>query len=100
VHQNYLRENYSPSCVKYEKIRCTDGLGALDFCRTEVPALIVIDIAMPEVDGLSACKLLKSEGVQAMADRIMDTLNKLNVKHTSSIFEQFTVSIGYILAFF
>lgn len=36
------------------------GKGALDFCRREHPDLIILDIMLPEADGLEICKSIRS----------------------------------------
>jgi DNA-binding response OmpR family regulator len=38
-----------------------DGLKALDFIKKEEPALILLDIMMPGMDGYEVCRILKSE---------------------------------------
>lgn len=35
------------------------GVAALDYCKSNLPDLILMDISMPSMDGLTACKLLK-----------------------------------------
>lgn len=39
----------------YEVITCTNGLEALQAAKNQSPDLIVLDIMMPEMDGLTAC---------------------------------------------
>ncbi len=36
---------------------------ALDACAVQPPAAILVDIAMPDVDGLALCRLLRDRGV-------------------------------------
>ncbi|GAA1380059.1 response regulator transcription factor [Catellatospora chokoriensis] len=38
-----------------------DGRAALDQCRTRNPDLVVLDVMMPEVDGLDVCHILRRE---------------------------------------
>jgi len=46
---------------KYNLKACTSGNKALEICNSENrPDLILLDIMMPEVDGLMVCKALKS----------------------------------------
>lgn len=47
-------------CNSYDVRISTSGIGALEFCKTQIPDLILMDIVMPDLDGLSACKMLKS----------------------------------------
>ena len=39
----------------------TDGYGALDRIRLERPAIVITDILIPALDGLSLCRLIKSD---------------------------------------
>ena len=43
----------------YEVITGSNGLEALEMARTEKPDLIVLDIMMPEMDGLTACAKIR-----------------------------------------
>ena len=36
-----------------------DGKGLLDYIRTTLPDLIILDLMIPEVDGLEVCRVLK-----------------------------------------
>lgn len=38
------------------------GDAAIEFCKKTLPDLILMDIEMPSMDGLTACKLLKRQG--------------------------------------
>lgn len=38
------------------------GDAAIEFCKTTLPDLILMDIEMPSMDGLTACKVLKQQG--------------------------------------
>jgi two-component system phosphate regulon response regulator PhoB len=42
-----------------------DGARALTIARDEHPALIVLDLMLPEVDGLEVCKILRRDAVTA-----------------------------------
>ena len=39
-----------------------DGRAAIDECRRRRPDLAVLDVMMPRVDGLDACRVLRAEG--------------------------------------
>ncbi len=45
----------------YEVIEAADGAQALKLARTQHPNLIVLDVMIPEVDGLEVCRILRSE---------------------------------------
>ena len=42
-----------------------DGTRALTIARDEHPALIVLDLMLPEVDGLEVCKILRRDAATA-----------------------------------
>ena len=48
---NLEREGYSVSSA-------TDGQTGLELARTQMPDLIILDIMLPELDGLSVCRIL------------------------------------------
>ncbi len=43
----------------YEVITGSDGLEAVDAARTQAPDLIVLDVMMPQMDGLTACSKIR-----------------------------------------
>ncbi len=45
----------------YEVLEAADGAAALKLARTKHPDLIVLDLMIPEVDGLEVCRILRSE---------------------------------------
>jgi CheY-like chemotaxis protein len=47
----------------YQVIRAENGQEAVELARKELPALIMSDIHMPIMDGLKACKAIKSDKV-------------------------------------
>ena len=50
-----------------------DGTRALTAARDERPALIVLDLMLPEVDGLEVCKILRRDPATAMIPILMLT---------------------------
>jgi two-component system response regulator MprA len=46
----------------YEADTVPDGAAALEAVRTARPDLLVLDLMMPSVDGLTVCRVLRSEG--------------------------------------
>jgi DNA-binding response OmpR family regulator len=45
----------------FDVISAADGAEALKKARASLPALIVLDLMMPEVDGLEVCKILRRD---------------------------------------
>jgi two-component system response regulator MprA len=45
----------------YEVVAVKDGAAALEASRQESPDVIVLDVMMPGVDGLTACRVLRAE---------------------------------------
>jgi len=54
VSYNLEKNGYKVSCV-------ATGEKALQFAKTEIPDLIVLDLMLPNVDGLDVCRLLKKD---------------------------------------
>lgn len=45
----------------YQVIRAADGLAALDLAREHKPDLVVLDVMLPGLDGLTVCRTLRRE---------------------------------------
>lgn len=45
----------------FEVIKAHDGLSALDRWQSEVPDLIILDLNLPKLDGLSVCRQIRSQ---------------------------------------
>lgn len=45
----------------YEVTAANDGAKALDLLRADTPDVLVLDVMMPVVDGLTVCRVLRSE---------------------------------------
>jgi DNA-binding response OmpR family regulator len=58
-----LRETlvYNLGQAGYETRAAADGQSALDLARAENPDLIVLDLMLPMLDGLSVCRILRQE---------------------------------------
>lgn len=57
----------------YEVITAADGAEALKKARTFSPDLILLDLMLPEVDGLEVCKILRRDAATAAVPIIMLT---------------------------
>ena len=57
----------------YNALLAKDGARAIALARDERPALIVIDLMLPEVDGLEVCKILRRDPNTAAIPIIMLT---------------------------
>jgi two-component system phosphate regulon response regulator PhoB len=57
----------------YTPIFATDGARAITAARDEHPALIVLDLMLPEIDGLEVCKILRRDPATAMIPILMLT---------------------------
>ena len=54
---------YVFSDVGYDVIEAADGLEALDVLRTSPPALMVLDLMMPVVDGVEVLRVRRADGL-------------------------------------
>lgn len=45
----------------YDVVETGDGTEALDLARTHTPDLIILDVMLPGLDGLSVCRILRNE---------------------------------------
>ena len=57
----------------FEVISAADGAEALQKARAVLPGLIVLDLMLPEVDGLEVCKMLRRDPLTAKIPIIMLT---------------------------
>jgi CheY-like chemotaxis protein len=51
----------------------TDGLEALEVARRERPALVFLDVDMPKLDGIEACRRLRADDATSGATIVMLT---------------------------
>jgi len=52
---------YNLSRQDYEVLTAADGRSALNVARKECPALIVLDLMLPGLDGVEVCRVLRQE---------------------------------------
>lgn len=45
----------------YEVVTASDGVEALEVARAERPALVLLDVMLPKLDGLEVCRILRQE---------------------------------------
>ena len=57
----------------YQIITASDGQQALDSARSEQPDLILLDIMMPKIDGITVCRELKADATLPFMPIIMVT---------------------------
>ncbi|WP_433292489.1 response regulator transcription factor [Actinoplanes sp. CA-030573] len=55
----------------YRPILAADGASALDLVRRELPDMVILDVAMPGLDGLSVCYELHSSAATAQIPVLM-----------------------------
>ena len=58
----------------YTVLKAENGLQAVEMARKELPALVMLDIHMPKMDGLKACKEIKSDQVTRSVPVVMLTV--------------------------
>ncbi len=57
----------------FDPLLAKDGAKALELARNQHPALIVLDLMLPEVDGLEVCKILRRDQATAHIPIVMLT---------------------------
>ena len=58
----------------YTVIKAENGAEAVELSRKELPALVMLDIHMPMMDGLQACKEIKSDPATRSVPVVMLTV--------------------------
>ena len=64
---------YNLEQAGYEVTTAADGASALEAARRERPDLVILDIMLPEMDGLEVCRLLRRENSTATTPIMMLT---------------------------
>lgn len=65
--------DYNLSREGFKTITCYDGEKAMELVDKEHPNLIILDLMLPEIDGLEVCKLLKRNNATSHIPIIMLT---------------------------
>jgi CheY-like chemotaxis protein len=52
---------YGLRSAGYRVLLAENGAAALELCRVLLPSLVIMDLAMPEMDGYAAARALKSD---------------------------------------
>jgi DNA-binding response OmpR family regulator len=63
----------------FDVLTATDGAQALKKARSVLPSLIVLDLMLPEIDGLEVCKMLRRDPTTARIPIIMLTAKAAEV---------------------
>lgn len=73
--EQILRETlaYNLSVEGYDVLTSDDGEEALEFIRNEVPDLVILDVMLPTLDGLTVCRRVRKDPVVAHIPIIMLT---------------------------
>jgi phosphate regulon transcriptional regulator PhoB len=64
---------YNLKAAGYDVVTAADGEEALKKARASSPSLIILDVMLPEVDGLEVCKTLRKEPATSTVPIIMLT---------------------------
>lgn len=64
---------YNLEQAGYQVTTAADGVSALEAARREKPDLIILDLMLPEMDGLEVCRQLRRENATAITPILMLT---------------------------
>ena len=65
--------SFNLKAAGFDVVTATDGAEALKTARLQAPDLILLDVMLPEIDGLEVCKLLRRDPATAAIPIIMLT---------------------------
>ncbi len=85
----------------YEVITADDGLIALELIQAQIPKLVILDVQMPRLDGVSVIEQLKHNGTLEQTKVMILTANNVNVyehiREDVDVFLQKPVSSGTLI---
>src|SRR5688572_177729 len=64
---------YNLQAAGYRVLTANDGMEAVQKTRSTIPDLVVLDLMLPELDGLEVCKILRRDPATANIPIIMLT---------------------------
>jgi DNA-binding response OmpR family regulator len=67
----------------YEVVSATDGHAALELAESAEPDLVLLDVMMPQLDGLAVCRQLRKQPETAVLPVIMLTASEGSEKRTA-----------------
>jgi adenylate cyclase len=67
----------------YEVVSATDGHAALELAESAQPDLVLLDVMMPQLDGLAVCRRLREQPETAVLPVIMLTASEGSEKRTA-----------------
>lgn len=70
----------------YDIIRANDGVEAINIAKHSRPDLVIMDITMPKLDGIAACRFMKTSSEKDAAPVIILTA-KENIGDVEKAFE-------------
>lgn len=59
----------------YQLLMATNGLQAIELCRSANPDMVLLDVMMPDMDGYAVCRKLRSESATSRIPIIFITAN-------------------------
>ena len=68
--RSLVRATLAEEGVDWEVVEATDGVQALRLALLERPALALVDLRMPALDGIEVCRAIKSDPV-ARATKVL-----------------------------
>ena len=61
------------------EVRCAeDGVNALELMRTDLPAVVITDLNMPNLDGLELCRAMRQDSRLSSIPAILTCVNEVS----------------------